>query len=141
MGDRVFGDRVFGDGVFGDVDAAVRAAAEAQQRVAEMTLAERGRIVTIIRRLCRERATELAERELAETRIGRVDHKVAKLEAIESVLGVEAMRSDAFAAAFRSEAFAEAMRSEAFANAMRNDAFREALRAEALSQAFRQSER
>jgi aldehyde dehydrogenase len=81
-----------GDGVFATVDEAVKAAAEAQQRVAEMSLEERGRIIAIIRRICDERADELGRMELEETKIGRLDHKIAKLKAMRHVVGVEAMR-------------------------------------------------
>ena len=81
-----------GDGVFATVDEAVKAAAEAQRRVAEMSLEERGRIIAIIRRLCTERADELGRMELDETKIGRVDHKIAKLQAMRHVVGIEAMR-------------------------------------------------
>ncbi len=84
-----------GDGVFPTVDEAVKAAAAAQRRVAAMGLEERGRMVERIRRVCDERAQELARRELEETGIGRLDHKVAKLQAVKRVLGIEAMRSDA----------------------------------------------
>jgi aldehyde dehydrogenase len=91
----VAGTESRGDGVFAKIDEAVRAATVAQQRVAAMSLAERGQIIAIIRALCREHAQELAERELAETGIGRVDHKVEKLRVIDAVLGVEAMRSEA----------------------------------------------
>jgi aldehyde dehydrogenase len=84
-----------GDGVFATVDEAVQAAGRAQVRVADLSLEERGRLVGIIRRVCDERARELAERELEETGIGRLDHKIAKLQAVKHVLGVEALRSDA----------------------------------------------
>ena len=84
-----------GDGVFATVDEAVEAAATAQRRVAEMSLEERGRMVGVIRRVCDERAEELGRRELEETRIGRLDHKIAKLQSVKHVLGVEVMRSDA----------------------------------------------
>jgi aldehyde dehydrogenase len=84
-----------GHGVFATVDEAVRAAAAAQRRVAAMSLEQRGRMVAVIRRICRDRAQELAREELEETRIGRYDHKVAKLEAVTQVLGVEALRTDA----------------------------------------------
>jgi aldehyde dehydrogenase len=84
-----------GDGVFATVDEAVEAAAAAQRRVAEMSLEERGRLVGVIRRVCDERAEELGRRELDETRIGRLEHKIAKLQSVRRVLGVEAMRSDA----------------------------------------------
>jgi aldehyde dehydrogenase len=83
------------DGVFPTVDEAVAAAAAAQKRVAALSLEDRGRMVEIIRRVCEERAEELGRREYEETRIGRLDHKIAKLRAVRHVLGVEVMRSDA----------------------------------------------
>ena len=83
-----------GDGVFATVDEAVSAAAEAQPRVAEMTLEARGRIVAIVRRLCADNAREWAQKELDESGLGRLDHKIEKLQNIRYVLGVEAMRSE-----------------------------------------------
>ncbi len=84
-----------GDGVFATVDEAVKAAAEAQLRLAGMSLDDRGRIIAIIRRMCVDRAAEWAAMELAETRLGRVDHKTEKLLSIPKVLGVEALRTQA----------------------------------------------
>jgi aldehyde dehydrogenase len=66
-----------GHGVFATVDEAVRAAAAAQSRVADMSLEERGRVIAVIRRLCEEHAEDLGRMELEETRIGRLDHKIA----------------------------------------------------------------
>jgi aldehyde dehydrogenase len=83
------------DGVFETVDDAVQAAGEAQKRVASMSLEDRGRMVGIIRRVCEQRAHQLASMELAETGLGRLDHKIEKLKSVKYVLGVEAMRSDA----------------------------------------------
>jgi aldehyde dehydrogenase len=83
------------DGVFEDVDQAVKAAVVAQRRVAAMGLADRERMNSIIRRICCDNAEELARIELAETRIGRADHKAQKLRNIRFVLGVAAMRSEA----------------------------------------------
>jgi len=83
------------DGVFEDVDQAVKAAAAAQRRVAAMSLQDRERMNTIIRRICHDNAEELARVELAETKIGRADHKAVKLRNIRYVLGAEAMRTDA----------------------------------------------
>jgi aldehyde dehydrogenase len=83
------------DGVFPTVDGAVEAAAAAQQRVAAMSLEERGRAVAVVKRLCEQHKQELAKRELDESGIGRLDHKVQKLEAVKHVLGVEAMSSEA----------------------------------------------
>lgn len=84
-----------GHGVFATVDEAVKAAAAAQARVAEMSLEERDRIIRIIRRICDEQAEMLGKMELDETRIGRLEHKVGKLRAMRYVLGVEAMQSGA----------------------------------------------
>ena len=83
------------DGVFDTVDDAVNAAHAAQKKVAALSLGDRGRIVEIIRRICTTRAPELARMELDETKVGRLDHKIVKLENVRYVLGVEAMRSDA----------------------------------------------
>jgi aldehyde dehydrogenase len=83
------------DGVFATVDDAVEAAAVAQERVAALSLAERGRIVTAIRNLCAARAPELARMELDESGLGRLDHKIAKLHNVRFVQGVEAMRTEA----------------------------------------------
>src|SRR5215472_11882313 len=83
------------DGVFATVDEAVNAAYEAQKKVAAMNLEERGRIIEIICRICNDRREELGRMELEETRVGRLDHKILKLQNMRYVLGVEAMRSDA----------------------------------------------
>jgi aldehyde dehydrogenase len=83
------------DGVFESVDAAVKAAADAQRRVAALSLEERGRMVAIVQRICEERAGELARMELEETQLGRLDHKIEKLKAVRHVLGVEALQTSA----------------------------------------------
>ena len=83
------------DGVFETVDEAVKAAAEAQKKVAALSLEDRGRIISIIRGLCESRKQEFGKLELDETGLGRLDHKLQKLEIVKNVLGVEAMRSDA----------------------------------------------
>ena len=84
-----------GDGVFETVDEAVLAAAEAQKRVAAMSLEDRGRMIAIIRQVCDQRSHQLARMELDETGLGRLDHKIEKLKAVKYVLGVEAMESGA----------------------------------------------
>ena len=83
------------DGVFATVDEAVIAAYEAQKQVAQMDLAQRGRMIEIIRGICNDRCEELGRMELEETKVGRLDHKILKLRNMRFVLGVEAMRSDA----------------------------------------------
>ena len=93
--ERLSGSTPGDSGVFHTVDQAVQAAAAAQERVGTMSLEERGRMVAIIRRLCHENAEEWARLELAETRIGRADHKADKLRNIRLVQGEEAMESEA----------------------------------------------
>jgi aldehyde dehydrogenase len=84
-----------GDGVFLTVDEAVNAAFEAQKKVAAMTLEDRGRMISIICRVCNDRREELGRMELEETKVGRLDHKILKLTNMRFVLGVDAMRSEA----------------------------------------------
>jgi len=84
-----------GNGVFATIDAAVSAAADAQLRIAAMDLDGRDRVISVIRRLCLENAEAWARMELEETKLGRLDHKIAKLQLIPKVLGVEVMRTDA----------------------------------------------
>src|ERR1035438_5339809 len=82
---------VTGDGVFATADEAVKAAAEAQPKVAAMSLQDRGRMIDIILRICDDRATEFGSMELEEPKIGRLDHKISKLHAMRFVVGVEQM--------------------------------------------------
>ncbi|MGA7832837.1 MAG: aldehyde dehydrogenase [Terracidiphilus sp.] len=81
------------DGVFATVDEAANAAFEAQKKVAEMSLEDRGRMIDIVRRICNDRREELGRMEMEETKVGRLDHKILKLTNMRYVLGVEAMRS------------------------------------------------
>jgi len=57
------------DGVFLTVDEAVNAAYEAQKKVREMSLEERGRMISIIRRISIDRCEELGKMELEETKV------------------------------------------------------------------------
>jgi aldehyde dehydrogenase len=82
------------DGVFPTVDDAVKAAATAQLKVGELSLEQRAKAVTIIKVMCEQNADDWARQELAESKIGRLDHKIAKLKNVKLVLGTEAMRSD-----------------------------------------------
>lgn len=83
------------DGIFDTVDEAVAAAYAAQKKVGDMSLEERGQMISIIRRICIDRSEELGRMELEETKVGRLDHKIQKLKNILYVLGVEAMRTEA----------------------------------------------
>lgn len=84
-----------GDGVFATVDEAAEAAAEAQPKIAAMGLAERERIVGLIKDLCERHAEEWGRLELEETGLGRLDHKIEKLRIIRNVPGVEALQARA----------------------------------------------
>jgi aldehyde dehydrogenase len=83
------------DGVFQSVDDAVAATTIAQTKIADLSLDDLGRCIDAIKRLCADQAEELARMELAETGLGRLDHKIAKLKLVKNVLGIEAMKSDA----------------------------------------------
>lgn len=76
-------------GVFDEADAAIEAAHGAYGQLGKLGLAGREKIVQIIKRMCRERAIEWGKLELDETRIGRLDHKIEKLQGIPNIPGTE----------------------------------------------------
>jgi aldehyde dehydrogenase len=82
-------------GLFPTVDGAVEAAEAAFEQFSRRPLGDRKKAVDCIRRICVEQANELGRAELDETKIGRVDHKIAKLkETIPLIPGVEYLRTD-----------------------------------------------
>jgi aldehyde dehydrogenase len=84
-------------GVFADADEAVAAAAEAQRRFERRGLDDRRKAVACIRKICSERAEELGREELEETQIGRLPHKIEKLQVIaDRIPGVEFLKTEAF---------------------------------------------
>ena len=84
-------------GVFTCVDEAVRAATEAFEQLSERSLADRKRIIDHIRRISIDDCVELGTMEMNETKIGRLEHKIAKLKTLgERTPGVEFMRSEVF---------------------------------------------
>ena len=83
------------DGVYPTADAAVSAAEAAFQAFRSRPLGDRKRAVDCVRSICSEQAEELGRMELDETKIGRLDHKIAKLrDAIPLVPGVEYLRTE-----------------------------------------------
>lgn len=83
------------DGVYPTIDAAVDAAEAAFAEFRRRPLADRAKAVRAIKRICAEQAEELGRLELEETKIGRLDHKIAKLrDVIPLVPGVEYLRTD-----------------------------------------------
>ena len=60
------------------MNAAIEAATAGYKAVRAMSVAEREKIITAIRNLCREEAPVMARLGVAETKMGRVEHKTAK---------------------------------------------------------------
>jgi len=81
-----------GDGVFQEAGPAVEAAAAAQARLVEQGVEARARAVEIVKSLCETNAREWGRQELEETRIGRLDHKIEKLQIVRRVPGPEWFR-------------------------------------------------
>lgn len=79
------------NGVFEDMPSACRAAHDAFLQLRKRGYAVRSKAVDIVKTLCFDHAESWGKIEFEETKIGRLDHKVAKLQAIRSVLGVESL--------------------------------------------------
>ncbi len=82
-------------GVFQDAAAACAAAEVAQRQLAAKGLAARAKVVEIVKTLATRNAEEWGKFEFAETKIGRLDHKIAKLQIVNLVPGVEWLHPDA----------------------------------------------
>ena len=65
-------------GVFADMNDAIAAANEGYKKVRAMSVAERERIITEIRKLAREEAMTMATMGVGETGMGKVEHKRLK---------------------------------------------------------------
>lgn len=89
------GTRHGGFGVYSDVDEAVAAAGESQRRLVDAGLEVRREICAMLRRIPTENAREWGRAELEETQVGRLDHKVAKLELLQKIPGVEFLETAA----------------------------------------------
>lgn len=86
-----------GDGVFATVDEAAAAAREAWEKLRMLSLATRRKMIVNMREICRVHVHELAELAVEETKLGRVEDKVAKiLLAINKTPGVEDLVSTSF---------------------------------------------
>jgi len=84
------------DGVFQTVNDAVAAATAAQKRLVDAGMEVRAEAIKCIRDICLEHKEELGKFELEETKIGRLDHKIAKLINIATrVPGIEMLKTDA----------------------------------------------
>ena len=81
-------------GVFQDAGSACEAAGAAFVKLQEGGLAARRKVVSIIKTLAEANAVEWGRIELEETKIGRLDHKIEKLQIIKNVPGVEWLRPE-----------------------------------------------
>jgi len=83
-------------GIFANVDQAVDAATESQKRLVRLSLDDRDTIVKLIKQLAKDNAAAWGKLEFDETKIGRLDHKIEKLQILELVPGVEWLKTNAF---------------------------------------------
>ena len=89
-------ERKNGDwGVFADTDQAIAAATEGFHNLRKKTIEARAKIVEIVKRICNDQAEELGRLEYQETKVGRLEHKIEKLQIIKKVPGTEWLRTDA----------------------------------------------
>ncbi|HET6423556.1 MAG TPA: aldehyde dehydrogenase EutE, partial [Planctomycetaceae bacterium] len=82
-------------GVFQSVDQAVAAATEGFHALSKAPLASRTTAVQLVKEICERDAVELGTKELEETKIGRLDHKIEKLQILKLVPGVEFLKTNA----------------------------------------------
>jgi aldehyde dehydrogenase len=84
-------------GQFDDADQAVAAARRAFEQLRERSMDDRKRAIGHIRRIAITQAEELGTMEMNETKIGRLKHKIEKLQALgERVPGTEFLTTQAF---------------------------------------------
>jgi aldehyde dehydrogenase len=84
-------------GIFYDADSAVAAARTAFEQLRERTVADRRRVIEIIREIAISQCEELGLMEMEETGIGRPEHKIEKLRTLgERSPGVEFLETKAF---------------------------------------------
>jgi aldehyde dehydrogenase len=81
-------------GVFQDADQACEAAGAAFVKLQKGGIAARRKVVAIVKSMAESNAAEWGRIELEETKIGRLDHKIEKLQILKNVPGVEWLRPD-----------------------------------------------
>src|SRR5580658_3201100 len=81
-------------GVFQDASEACAAAQEAYQLLQKKGMAARRKIEEIVKSMAEKNAEAWGKIEFEETKIGRLDHKIAKLQIIRLVPGVDWLRPD-----------------------------------------------
>lgn len=84
-------------GQFDDADQAVAAARRAFEQLRTRSIDDRRRAIDHIRRIAVEQAEELGTMEMNETKIGRLKHKIEKLQALGKLVpGIEFLNTQAF---------------------------------------------
>ncbi len=82
-------------GVFRTVDDAVAAATSGFEKFRDVSMENRAKAIACVYHTCDEQAEELGRMELEETKIGRLDHKIEKLQIVKLVPGIEFLKCDA----------------------------------------------
>lgn len=84
------------DGLYDDMEAAILGAWTAQERLTEGGIELRKTCIAAIRQMGVEHAVDIAQREMAETKMGKYDHKIIKMQAASTrTPGVEDLLTDA----------------------------------------------
>ncbi len=90
-----------GFGVYNRMEEAIVAADASFEKLKELGVSARKSAIQVIRRMCVQKAREWGEIEFAETKIGRLDHKIEKLRICgDLVPGVEFIERHAFSGDF-----------------------------------------
>lgn len=76
-------------GVFQDGSSAAAAAAEAFEELRKLGYEGRRKVINIVKRICVEKTEEWGHLEFEETKIGRLEHKIAKMQGLAGIPGVE----------------------------------------------------
>lgn len=76
-------------GVFADAASAARGARSGFEQLSKKGWAGRAKVVEIVKQMCEDNAERWGKIEFDETKIGRLDHKIGKLQGIKNVLGTE----------------------------------------------------
>ena len=79
-------------GVFQDANQACEAAAAAFVKLQKGGMAARQKVIDIVKTMADANAAEWGRIELEETKIGRLDHKIEKLQGIKGIPGIEWLR-------------------------------------------------
>lgn len=76
-------------GVFDDAASAAKAARGGFEQLRKKGFTGRAKVIEIVKQMCTDNSERWGKIEFEETRIGRLDHKIAKLLGIKNVLGTE----------------------------------------------------